>query len=317
MSANTVPASAPRYLYRGECGLYPETECGHVRFCKSTALNSQEMDVFQNIVTNLRQVFTHDDYGISEEESEGLLEHYEIPTSVINFSSSLEVATAFAAAGGSSHGRICILTKPYHGAAHTWDFRKHPWAERASRQEAFAVRPIGFSDLKSRDADLYLGALWVEFEILPVERDVAKRLYRSLLHTPSDPYAAILRGEINHYVERFGKIPHRTAEFLVKRIPMVPLIHIVSGIDEEHREVITHHVNPSVYPFSEADERERTLRYWSEDCQEPSDFLDSLYPFEPPREPGKIFAFPGTHHGSAPPLQDVEAASERLAKLLP
>jgi len=229
----------------------------------------------------------------------------------------VEVAAAFTAAGASERGRICILTKPYHGGAHTWDYRSHPWAERASRQEAFGVRPIDFSDFKSREADRNLGAVWVEFNILPVEREACKPVYQSLLHAGSDPNAGLLRLEINHYVERFGKIPHRTAELLVHRIPMAPLVHLVSGTDNEAEEVITHHVNPSVFSFSEEEEKRRTLRYWSDEFQEPGDFLEALYPFQPPREVGKLFAYPGTQHGPPPSQEDLAAAGKRLLKLIP
>lgn len=154
-----VPASAPRYLYRGECGLFPETESSQIRFSRTAALQGRDLEAFQGILKALKWALTQPDYANSEEESEGLLEHYGIPTSVINFIASLEVAAAFAVAGKSDRGRICILTKPYQGGAHTWDYRKHPWAARASRQEAFGVRPINLRDLNLARPT----AIWARF----------------------------------------------------------------------------------------------------------------------------------------------------------
>jgi hypothetical protein len=67
---------------------------------------------------------------------------------------------------------------------------------------------------------------------------------------------------------------------------MVPRLHKVSEVDEFNREAVTYRVAPSAYEYSEDLEREKSIRYWSEDYNDPSDTLTRFYPFQPPRERG-------------------------------
>ena len=50
---------------------------------------------------------------------------------------------------------------------------------------------------------------------------------------------------VNHYVEHFGKIPHKIAQYLTDRVPMTPRFLKVTGVDEATREAITQHVAPA------------------------------------------------------------------------
>jgi hypothetical protein len=292
--SGVVPHPAPRYLYRGECGLFPTTESSHARI--ERVLDGRERDSLRRVVDALRWVFKQDGYDNSEWDTEGLLEHYGVPTGIVNVTSSLDVAAAFAASGDSDRGRICILTKPYRGGASFVDYTAHPWAERALRQKAFGIRPTGFTDLKSREADLRLGAVWVEFPLTALDREIGQWRRNDLVDASNDPHSAMVRGEVNHFVERFGKLPHGVARCLAERMPMVPLLHKVSDVDAANREVVTYRVAPSACAYSEDVERAQSLRYWSEEYQNASDSLEAFYPFATPRERGVVFAWPGTYH---------------------
>jgi hypothetical protein len=291
-----VPHQAPRYLYRGECGLFPTTEASHVRVERS--LGSREKEALRRVVAAMRWVFRQDGYDNSEWDAEGLIEHYGVPTVITNFSSSPDVAAAFATSGDFNSGRICILTRPYScQEAAVVDYTRHPWAERALRQKAFGIRPAHFTDLKSREADRGLGAIWVEFPLTDLDRLIWRPRYDNLVDPSNDPHSAIVRGEVNHFVERFGKLPHKVAKHLAERIPMVPRFHKVSEVDEINREAITYRVAPSALAYSASRERERSIRYWSEDYNDANDSLTRFYPFKTPRDPGAILVWPGTYHG--------------------
>lgn len=290
-----VPHQAPRYLYRGECGLFPTTESSRVRI--EPSLNGRELEALSKVTDAMRRVLKQDGYDNSEWEAEGLLEHHGVPTGIVNFTASPEVAAAFAASGDADQGRICILTRPYGDEAAVVDYTQHPWAERALRQRAFGIRPAHFTDLKSREAHLRLGAIWVEFPLTALDRQMAKVSHDDLVDASNDPHSAIVRGEVNHFVERFGKLPHKVAKYLAGRIPMVPCLHTVSEVDELNREAVTYRVAPSARDYSESVEREQSIRYWSEDYKDLSDSLNKFYPFETPRERGMVFAWPGTYHG--------------------
>jgi hypothetical protein len=133
------------------------------------------------------------------------------------------------------------------------------------RQKAFGIRPARLTDLKSREAHLRLGAIWAEFPLTADDRGSARLLRGSLLSASNDFHSAIVRGEANHFVERFGKLPHRVAKYLAGRVPMVPRLHMVSEVDELNRESVTNLVAPSVCEYSEDVEREKNIRYWSEE----------------------------------------------------
>lgn len=290
-----VPHRAPKYLYRGECGLFETTESSLTRLERSGFLDETERECLRKIREALLWRFRREDYGNTEWNAKGLLQHYGIPTEILDFSSSLEVAAAFAISKMSTRGRICIVTKPIGVEAATIEYTNHPWAERALRQKAFGIRPVQFSDLKGDDARTRLGALWAEFPIRPEDRESRREFYDSLVDESSDPNAAMVRAEVNHYVEHFGKIPHKIAQYLTDRVPMTPRFLKVTGVDEVTREAITHHVAPSACPYSPTLERQKSLQYWSVDY---SDSLLGFYPFEVPTELGTLFAYPGTYHDS-------------------
>ena len=122
------------------------------RLERSGLLDAEEQAGLRKIHEVLKWRFRQEDYGNNEWNAEGLLQHYGVPTEVIDFSSSLEVAAAFAASKLAGAGRVCILTKPIGSEAATIEYTDHPWAERAVRQKAFGIRPLRFSDLKSEEA---------------------------------------------------------------------------------------------------------------------------------------------------------------------
>jgi hypothetical protein len=293
---------APKYLYRGECGIFPTTESSLTRLKGSGRLDASEQKTLQQIHDALLVRFRQKDYGNSEWNSEGLLEHYGIPTEVINFSSALDAVGAFAASRESERGRICTLTRAIGRDAAIVEYADHPWAERAVRQKAYGVRLLRQTDLKSDEARTQLGAIWAEFPVSAEDFEGRREFYESLVDESSDPHSGMVRAEVNDYVASFGKIPENVAQYLAERIPMVPRFLKVVGIDEKAEEAITRHVSPSARPYSSDVERQRSLRYWS---QAYPDSLTELNPFETPREIGNVFADPGTHH----PINTAEPAS--------
>lgn len=293
-SGIVFPHPAPKYLYRGECGLFETTESSLKRLEHSCLLGETEQEPFKKIYKALRWRFRQGDYDNSEWSADGLLQHYGIPTEVIDFSSSLKVAAAFAVSKPQRYGRICIVTKPIGFEAETVEYIDHPWAVRARRQKAFGIRPVRFSDLKADEARTRLGTIWAEFPITEADLEIRRDFYDSLVDESSDPNASIVRAELNHYVEQFGKIPHKLAQYLTDRVPMVPRFLKVTGVDASTEEINTNHVAPSVCPYSPSLEKQKSLQYWS---MEYSDALMDFYPFEAPRELGRLFAYPGTYHG--------------------
>ena len=99
---------APRYLYRGECGDFPTTESSLTRLSGSGRFDAAEQETLLRIHDALLARFQNEDYDNGKWNSEGLLEHYGIPTEVINFSRDLDVAAAFAASKEPGCGRSAL-----------------------------------------------------------------------------------------------------------------------------------------------------------------------------------------------------------------
>ena len=88
------------------------TESSLTRLERSGLLDWSEQECLRRIREALLWRFRRKDYGNTEWNAKGLLQHYGIPTEILDFSSSLEVAVTFATSKASSRGRICIVTKP-------------------------------------------------------------------------------------------------------------------------------------------------------------------------------------------------------------
>jgi hypothetical protein len=81
-----------------------------------------------------------EDYSLDESHSYGLLQHYGMPTPIVDFTKDIRHAFAFAVSGSAGVARMAVM-KPIeaHRVAGAVDFTGHPWAERAQRQAAFGI----------------------------------------------------------------------------------------------------------------------------------------------------------------------------------
>ena len=101
-----VPHRAPKYLYRGECGLFETTESSLTRLERSGLLDAAEQQSLRKVHEALQWRFRQEDYGNSQWNAEGLLQHYGVPTEVVDFSSFLDVAAAFAASKAALNNNL-------------------------------------------------------------------------------------------------------------------------------------------------------------------------------------------------------------------
>jgi hypothetical protein len=150
-----IPKDMPPYLFRGECGDFPTTTStfwrpGTYRYSGGESFSPHDRRVLWQLLPALANRFVVQDYELDGHAACGLLQHYGMPTHMIDFTGHLGVAFAFATAGRENIGRVAVL--PFGVAKSRGlviDLRDHKWAERARRQAAFAlVPPINFPDLK-------------------------------------------------------------------------------------------------------------------------------------------------------------------------
>ena len=299
---------APKYLFRGECGLYQTTVSSLDRLANSQ-LEDVDREQLKELTSRLAKWFAskQSNFELQPHDAEGLVQHLGLPTQYIDFSSVPEVAVAFSVGGPEEkcqEGQICVLdvqTAMSDGGSQIADFVNHRWSERARRQGAYGYGPILFPDLKSQSAIDQLGLKWFKFKILDADRVRFADKYRSILDAASDPVAGVLRQEINDYVAEKGKLRPSVAEWCANHVPMVPLVAKLMNfcqIDGQNLPEEIEFLAPSKFvQWDENLERDWSLRYWSEAFTEilPQTYFRDYFSLGIVEENG-IFVFPATHH---------------------
>ena len=295
-----VPNELPRYLFRGECGDHETTKPGIHRpktysLRDGTKLSPLDLQTLQVLIPDLaRRFVVGDDYSLDEHEAIGLLQHYGLPTSMVDLTGHLGYAFAFATAGTSSVGRVAVVPSCALSATGSLvDLSDHPWAERPRRQAAFGVMlTTEPQDLKSQAAKSQLNVSWYEFLISDLDRAWLRSKHEELVSLSDDPSAGFLRFHITEYVESRGKLSPELTDWLIERVPIAPRCYRVKAF--EGKDVIVNHCWASVLAaFDEVAEAEHSRRYWSSTQHESS--WDRMKNWAWPPE-GSIVADPRTWH---------------------
>jgi hypothetical protein len=295
------PRAVPPYLFRGECGERPATTHSLDRLVRAQKLSQTDLARVSNLVDWIAHRLLDEREGLDEAMAYGFIQHYGLPTRIIDFTGHLGLAFAFAAHGQSAVGRVAVM--PYIPPTNpplVVKLYDHPWADRAQKQAAYGLcMPYGSVDLKAPDAKSCFSIRWYEFEILPSERAFFEQTYGDLLREEDDPSAGFVRYYINGYVERFGKLSPELTDWLLeeqednrRRIPIAPYCHLVDAVDETGAVVYFRSAN-SLERFDRIIEAEKSRRYWSSDY---ADRSQERLQCQRSAVPGVILADPRTYH---------------------
>jgi hypothetical protein len=264
-----VPHEAPRYLFRGECGNF-ETTLSNIHRRETYTLDGHRLSavdlrVLQQLIPDLaRRFLEKDDYSLDEFHAYGLLQHYGLPTTIVDFTANLGCAFAFAAAREAKVGRVAVL--PLGAASATVkvvDFTDHPCAERPKRQGAFGVIMTDeLLDLKSDAVRSRLNLRWYEFPVLRSDRDYLSGKHEEFVRYSDDPSSGFLRYHITEYVEAHEKFSPELTKWLVERVPVAPYCFLVKRFEGKDVEVKLLG-RDALKVFNEDTERESSKRYWS------------------------------------------------------
>jgi hypothetical protein len=87
-----IPELAPKYLFRGESGHYPTTVAGSYRpsaysLRDGRQLTQGDLDAVGQLIPSLADRFSGKDYSVDAHSAIGLLQHYGLPTWLIDFTS--------------------------------------------------------------------------------------------------------------------------------------------------------------------------------------------------------------------------------------
>jgi FRG domain len=266
-----VPQDDGRFLFRGECGDFEKTVAGLHRqetgtFDDGRRLSDPDLTLLtQRLIPDLALRFANtDDYDLDEPSAYAVLQHYGLPTRILDFTARPDIAFKFAASRKAAVGRVAVMERAVaFGGTPVFDFRGHEWAQRAQRQWAFGVIPAdGLIDLKSEAARSRLGIRWYQFPVSPAEGPFFDANYAELLRWTDDPSAGFLRFHITEFVEGHGKLSPDLTEWLLDRVPIAPYCYLLERFEIDHA-AVKYRSAKDLPVYDKDAEKGHSRRYWS------------------------------------------------------
>ena len=276
----------PAYLYRGESRRYTSTTSSMHRMKMNKALPDNVKDIIEKLTRQVDadlQKFLE----ITPRLSAGFLQHYGLPTELIDATSSLEVAAYFASDGKvGDEGLMCIFPVDVICKNSTIiDLRKGHMADRAVRQAAFAVFNKNHIDFKGMDCIEQLGLKWFSFTL----RDADVKQYHDgkngLLDVRTDKAAWMLQ----FILDNMPKTNDVVAKWLSDTVAPAPML---AKVESWYRSGQPKSIQPiplsetNIY-YDEAAQRRINYETWSEKFSEKrphclieklGEILRSIYP---------------------------------------
>jgi hypothetical protein len=286
------PGKEPAFIFRGENGVWPTTKPSIARVTDGlTAMDARILAEMSDWAAARLQEELGD---LTRVQAAAQMQHYGMPSSIVDFSGDLGQAVAFAGAGESDCGRLAVLPYKPIDAGPLVRLCDHPWAERAQRQAAYGVlmNPYEIADLKADSVRERLDIRWFEFGILPEEREFCKQQRAAVLRESNDASGGFVRHYITRYVEAHKKLSPSLTDWLSKHIVIAPYCALVDR-HEGDEAVVYFRSAECLFSFDRELEIEASRRYWSDAyCDDSRDRL--VYFVMPPA--GQVFVDPRTFH---------------------
>lgn len=235
----------PKYFYRGESRVYPSTTSSMHRVKSSFPKKVQDeiIAVVLHVDSQLQEWLQ-----IDSMLSAGYLQHYGLPTELLDISSSLDTASFFGSYidlnNDFQEGCICVLdTDIFNEQSIVIDLTKHEYASRPRLQNAYTFFHKHYLDLKSQECISELGVHWFYYKTTDEEKvkyfDSLKYLPDSLDDvTAAFVYMCLLKVPF--------KVSDIAADYIVNKCP-IPCVPVV--IDARNGEAKT--VNQAGVAFDE------------------------------------------------------------------
>jgi hypothetical protein len=255
-ASDTLTLELPKYLFRGESGLYLQSRSSLDRLLTDTSL---KIDTVEEIlrVTLCVQRALETKWKLPSMLVQGFLQHYQLPTRYLDVTTDLDVAISFASdlpVGGL--GAIAVLsTERLPRFGQLIDLRAHPFAPRPLRQRALAVFSSDHRNLKSPPTIDTLGLHW--FTFMFTEADEEQFLPRpDLLDAHSDRAAGLIELIING----LGKMEDGAARWIADRLQPAPFTMKIAGDPTRFEWVST---DEAGIEYDARASRESNYRFWS------------------------------------------------------
>lgn len=198
--------------------------------------------------------------GLDPDLAMGFLQHYEMPTELLDLTSDPVVAAFFAAGGDvGSYGLLAAIPMTQLGDANVQDLRNHPKAVRPRRQSAFTFSHHHFHNLKANECIDKLGIRWYRFKLDSRDKDTF-----GVNHGLLDAHTDLVAGVLQLLLDDYGKTNDWTAKWLADHVVSAPFITRVVGKDETGSLVVELVSAESAgMEYDETIERFNNHRIWS------------------------------------------------------
>jgi hypothetical protein len=283
--------TVPRYVYRGESGVYAKTLSSLDRIIADPTISvSALQDILRTALALRRDLQLS--WGLPPLLAEGFLQHYGMPTYDFDVSESIEVACSFGSdLGVGEIGALCAMsTERLAEHMRLADLRDHPKADRPRRQHALVITVPArvHRDLKNPDTVAACGIHWAQFVM--TESDLgAFSPDPWLLDAHSDPAA----GLIELLIDSYEQMDDGAAQWVADRLQPAPFVFITVSDPSDPGRLALEWISAddAGIPYEEIGGRARNRKYWSKQFPRPAQQ-------EPPAEllanPQEISAAPGT-----------------------
>ena len=230
----------PRYLFRGESGIFPSTVPSAQRLRTDVELPLDALEDIVRVTHRIRETLIKK-HKLPALLTDGFMQHYGLPTDYLDLTPDLEVAICFATdLSVGQRGAFCIAqTKSLGEQGRLVDLRGGPFAAfaaRPCRQSAFAFTTdwssSGSIDLKSERFIEQLDLTWLAFEFTDGD---ARRFDPNpeLLDAHNDRAA----GFIELIINSFGKMHDSAARWIANRLQPAPLM-VMSRKNSDRKSVV-------------------------------------------------------------------------------
>jgi hypothetical protein len=253
-------ANLPRFFFRGEPGVYESTVSSLDRLLMRTDLPIEAVEDIVRCTIRVKEKLTSR-WNLSPMLADGFLQHYGLPTRFLDVTSDLGVAVSFAAdLSVGQLGSLCVVPlELLQNCGQLIDLRHLPFAERPTRQHAFAWTSEQHRDLRSPETVNALGLIWHTFELR--QEDVADFGPDPILLDAHSDRAA---GTIELAMHSMGKIHDEAAKWIAGRLQPAPFMLVRTNQQgAEDVNCIWVSADEAGIPYEPDDRRKLNYERWS------------------------------------------------------